>query len=487
MPRLSKISLFLILLIFCLTSSIFGQSWKPATEGILKSYQWAGSGRPSGFDIKFKPNGPLNQDWIYGHWLDSDSLVRCVGYRKGGKWISLPFYANSNSWAGDIVQYGDTMYIGGYFDGVILEKDSSSLPFSTLLKFHNDSIWRSNSIIGHLRDMEVNGDTLLVLGDLYSSTHTYLLGPHIMNVAGAGSWQYPYSVPHPGNVFGIGGVWDNIEVRNGDIYAINFAESEYDGLVKWDGQQWHTFGPGIFGTVSQVYDYQFYDGEIYITGSFTKSEDSRNPGEHIAKWNGSSWETVGGGSPSPGLSMFEYNNVLYCHIGGDQFGDAKIPYFAGWNGYEWCGTPIEFSGGDPPLNFGFCNDTLFSVYTYPPDSSSNGDPIGYINYFDGDYTNNTNTVCSTLGIGEDEHSIEKTGISIYPNPTTSTIQIELLDPTHKVENVKVYDCTGRCVINQQLKPDLVVDGKVQVHLNTLAKGIYTITLNETYNAKVIKL
>ena len=179
----------LFALLLC-SDFLLGQGWKPAVGGVLESYQWRGSGWPSGFDIKFKPNGPLNRDWIYGHWLDSDSIIRCVGYRSGGRWVPLPFSVNRNSWTGDIVQYGDTMYIGGYFDGILLDKDSSSIPFTTLLKYHKDSLWRSNSIIAHLRDFEVSGDSLLVLGDLFDSNFNYQIGPSFYGL----EWRHWWSM-----------------------------------------------------------------------------------------------------------------------------------------------------------------------------------------------------------------------------------------------------------------------------------------------------
>ncbi len=420
-----------VILLFCSISlGLQGQGWVSAQEGFLESYQ-----RNGRFDVQFKADGPLQKNWIYGHWRDSDSLVRCVAYREGGRWVPLPFYVDGNSWIGDIAQYGDTMYLAGYFNNLVMDKDSSTLPFSTLLKFYNDSLWRSTDTIGPCYDMEVSGDTLLMLGDLMNPPgSTVPLGPHIMTVNGGQSWQYPYSIPYPGTQFGLAGPWDDLTIRNGSIYALNSDPSETEGVVRWDGQQWHTYGPGIFGMWSQVYHYTFHQNELYITGGFTKMEDPRNPGECIAKWNGTAWESVGGGTTKYGFSLLSHDSILYNLTGlKGYYGDAYIPYIAGWDGERWCGTPTIDVGGDRPKSFGIINDTLFLTFLNPP--SVNGEPLGFVNYFDGDYLHGPGSICSSLGLGKEEEFEEELELVIYPNPAKDVLHYTSAKTVNKIEIV----------------------------------------------------
>ncbi|MDZ7847687.1 MAG: hypothetical protein U5L96_13475 [Owenweeksia sp.] len=125
-----------------------------------------GSSAPD-FHIEFKSNGPMGRDWMFGGWLDQDSLRRCIAYRQGGRWVPLPFHGYHFNTASDIEMYGDTLYIGGDFQAIVWEKDSVLLPKTTLLKWHNDSLWTSSTwqnlgpIYG-VDDMAVKGDSLLI-------------------------------------------------------------------------------------------------------------------------------------------------------------------------------------------------------------------------------------------------------------------------------------------------------------------------------------
>ena len=422
---------------------------------------------------------PLGKDWIYGRWVDNDTLVRCVGFREGGQWKSLPFHANVNSWASDIAQYGDTLYLGGHFDGVILDKDSSSIQGGNLLKVYHDSVWASPNLFVNLQDIEVSGDSIFISGSLFIHPDSSLVGPHVLSVDLDKTWNYAYSISHPGSLNGLGGPWDKLLVHGNDVFTINNAgDNPYDGVVRWDGQQWHTFGPGIYGTVSQVYDFVFFRNELVIGGSFTKAEDQRNPGERIAIWNGSSWQSLGGGSTSPVWSFFEHSGILYCHVRDSGFGDANIPSLAGWDGTQWCGTPIKYTDGAHPTTYGFINDTLFSFFKFLP-ATANGKSMAYLNYFDGDYVNGPNAICSTPGLDLKEQRVADL-IELFPNP--SKLQIRVALENHQIETVQVYDLNGRIILRHLYEGLESVD----LDISMLPKGVYLIQVNESHNQRFVK-
>ncbi len=422
------------------------QNWVPDEDGLMTS-NWV---QTTILDIHFLKDGPMGKDWIYGKWLDSDSIMRYAAYREGGKWIPLQVTGRiTGGGATSIIEYGDTLYLGGIFTGPILMGDSVPLPWVPIIKYHNDSMWYSSDQIHFLKDFAVKGDTLLVAASTTYYTPTDTFGPHLLTTDGV-NWVDPYSVQLSKPNLGLGGPWNRVEIHNGSIYTINLPDAgEFTGVIKWDGQQWSAFGPGIYGTVSQVYDFNFYNDEIYIGGSFTKYEDSRNPGEHIARWNGSNWESVGGGSPSPVWSFFKHDNLLYCHIRDSVFGDANINYLAAWDGHQWCGTNVNYVGGDPPINFGFVNDTLWSFFKNP--GIVNGTSLGYLNYFDGDYVKGPNAICSTLGLSLEE-SEQKPTIQVYPNPAKDVLNVELPlgNETYRYE---LYSMDGRLLQQGKLEKE----------------------------------
>jgi hypothetical protein len=85
-------------------------------------------------------------------------------------------------------------------------------------------------------------------------------------------------------------------------------------------------------------------------------------------------------------------------------------------------------------------------------------------------------------LGEEEQSVLRTELLIYPNPTTESLTVRL---TNEMINViSVNDVNGRIVYSQEF-----AKGKreVPVSLNPFASGVYFIHVNNTYHAKVSKL
>ncbi|WP_417608934.1 T9SS type A sorting domain-containing protein [Owenweeksia hongkongensis] len=490
MRKLLKSRVLVILLVLPLMG--WAQGWVPSTIGILDSQQQAI--KPFGsFDIRFKSDGPFGKDWIYGHWWDEDTLIRHVGYREAGKWKSLPFYTtHPNSFTLDIVQYGDTMYIGGLYGPIFLDNNTTPLPntHATILKYwpSGDSIWTSDVGMVHISDFEVSGDSLMVSGNFYLVTDSTTEALPQLTSDGGVSWTYPYAnIPTTDTGFGAG-PFDDVEIKDGNIYTLNNQGKDpiWDGVIRWDGSQWHSFGAGVHGTSSAVMDLIFFRDTLYIAGSFTKAENPLNPGEFIARWNGQQWESVGGGvkanqwdiwATSDGRMFFEYDDVLYCKIWAYEFGDAPLTVFAGWDGKQWCGTPFH-SGDDAPKNFGFINDTLWSFYPNK-NSVALGQPVSYLNYFDGDYLHGPNSICSTLGLGEDEQVIVQEDIQVFPSPASDFLYIAL---SQAIENAgyELLSLDGELV-----QSGVLAKGKNTLKIANKLSGVFLVKI-ETQSSVVVK-
>ena len=58
------------------------------------------------------------------------------------------------------------------------------------------------------------------------------------------------------------------------------AGARNNGMLKWDGQRWSTFGEGIDGRVMAIERFQ---GKLYVGGRFNRA--GGQPATNIAIWN----------------------------------------------------------------------------------------------------------------------------------------------------------------------------------------------------------
>ena len=477
-----RIKLFLVVFLAAV-GSLKAQGWKPAMQGI-NSYQ----GGSAGYDyvIEFKSNGPLGKNWIYGTYLDEDSLFRCIAYREGGTWKSLPFHFEEGSTATDIEMYGDTLYIAGTFGTIILEETGDTLPNTGLLKWYEDSLWIGSAKIftGLGTDMSTKGDTLLIWGGVYYNP-PQIIDYQFMTTDGGTSWQYPYDIIHPTGSSGYFGAHPHLQILdNGDIITINNTSptgSPYLGLSRWDGNQWHAYGAGIQGGGTFIRDFEFYKGELYMGGHFTRIGTSSATGKSIARWDGNEWHGLAGGITGFVKDLFAVDSVLYCSVSGGAnthfFGDAEIPYFAGWDGKQWCGTYVDYEY--PPATFGFINDTLYATF-YVASGTANGDSISYMSYYDGDYLHGPSAVCSTPGLGEEETAID-VGLQVYPNPASAIIQLQL--QSEPIKEVQLYTLSGKKVLH---KTYTSFHHQAELDVSELPRGVYLLNVNAENYVSLLK-
>lgn len=144
--------------------------------------------------------------------------------------------------------------------------------------------------------------------------------------------------------------------KSGDLFAGGGDESfQYNSVFKWNGQNWDAIGSfgRVNGTLitSLAFDSM---GNLYAGGDFWEV-DGKNGMYNIAKWNGKSWSAVGG------KIKCESDYSSYCiralavdsddnlYAGGYFYGiDNQFnPNFAKWNGTKW----VDVNGGtNGPVN-----------------------------------------------------------------------------------------------------------------------------------------
>jgi trimeric autotransporter adhesin len=106
-------------------------------------------------------------------------------------------------------------------------------------------------------------------------------------------------------------------------------------IVKWDGTHWSALGTGMNDRITAI---AFYNGVLYAGGWFTKAGGI--PANHIAKWDGSQWSALGDGIT--GADWWTTVNAI-AFIGNDVYaggdfnhaGKLTVRNLAKWNGTEW--------------------------------------------------------------------------------------------------------------------------------------------------------
>lgn len=127
----------------------------------------------------------------------------------------------------------------------------------------------------------------------------------------------------------------------GELYAggsFDYADNKVAYFIaKWSGTTWESVGGGLNGT-SWVYAMAVYKDELYVAGGFSVADGKAV--NKIARWDGTNWQTVGGGltgssGPTGVYALAVYNNELYA-TGGFTSADGKpANYIAKWNGTNW--------------------------------------------------------------------------------------------------------------------------------------------------------
>jgi hypothetical protein len=126
------------------------------------------------------------------------------------------------------------------------------------------------------------------------------------------------------------------------LYVGGNFTSPVNHIGKWDGSSWSTLGSGIPGEFNWVNCVAAWDSgagtEIYAGGNFTSAGGvSVN---NIAKWNGSSWSSVGTGTDGAVYSLLVFDDgsgpALYAAGAFTQAGGtAAFAHVARWNGTSW--------------------------------------------------------------------------------------------------------------------------------------------------------
>ena len=472
-----KLVLSALLGAWCFLALGQNHNWKPAMRGIMAFTT------PTNLPPRIITNGPLGKTWFVGSYLDEDSLLRCAAYWENERWQPFPVTFARSSYALSMVQFGDTVILGGSFRINRIGNDTSLInQVTTTVKMLNDSVWFETS------EFLVMPKELIVYGDSLFCTCTYL-NPldtvfYLSLTPDKGAiWRYPFNPVHPTGEPADFSILIKLAVHKGSVYITNNGDSlgsPFRGIVRYDGQQWHSLDQGIPGFNSKVWDFAFYQDDLYIGGNFNNNIYPNDPGESFARWNeqAQQWEDVGGGVERIIESFLVYDSLLFAIAGRSRFGDATIPYLAAWDGHKWCGTPQAWYPN--PQSVGFYQDTLLAYFNFNP--VIDGDTLPQLLYYDGDYVNGPDAICSTAGLGVEEELETKARFAVYPNPNQGQFSLEATATSQLISKVRMYALNGQLVLEEDYTwPRQQVD----VQMANPVKGMYWLRVNDVWVQKVV--
>ena len=232
-----------------------------------------------------------------------------------------------------------------------------------------------------------------------------------------------------------------------------------------------------------------YSSSLDTYFAFASCED--NPVETQAK-NGFFSESIISATPSSsGAEMYVAsfsdnsfsNNYFYW---GTIFGGDGDDIATDIIVYEDNGTPFIITTG--------------IAFSEKGTSSSNDDDFPVSNFGGNSHFQQDNSTPSSSGFSDvvvsrfeitdvnislEEDSRNPIPVRIYPNPTASVVRITLDESEEKLEIIQVYDITGKLVMTS--RPDSAHDHLAELNLSILPSGMYTVSVNERYNEKIIKL
>lgn len=454
---MKKIILVFVCLIVFINQTV-AQNWTPMLEGV-----------------------PFSVSTIYGDSIDhllytggGFSLSGSFRVWNGFVWTDLNLPSNAEP-ISEITRFKDNIYIGGGFnfmDTVLckgLVKWNGQVWDTVTTQIDDGTLW-----YGGISGLLSTDSFLYVLGSFDSINH--VKSPGIIKYDGAnwfaiGDFENSFPGGATADIFSCAAIY-NDEIYVGGNYHDSSGHTHR--IAKFDGLNWSDVGQGINGPFAGVEDLQVYQSELYVAGTFKKTEG--DPGDFIAKWNGTTWSEVGLGMA--GLSptynngqvhdLYVYNNELYACGVFHYAGGVPALYVAKWNGSEWCGFGDTLD--NVSVSLGSFNDELFmggGFEVIGTNSIETGDSINHIaKWIGGNYVDTCSIAVSINEVSENDFLF-----SIFPNPSADQLHLSL-----KFSQTKEIVATIINLIGEQLLTESLAMTDPVIDISMLSDGIYFLSL-----------
>ncbi len=286
----------------------------------------------------------------------------------GERWVPLGSGGGGgvNDWVFSLAVLDGALYAGGDFTSANV--GGSAVPANRIARWDGSQWSAVGSGGGNGLGSRVNALAVLN-GQLYAGGNFTQanVGGTVVNANRMARWNGSgwASVGSAGGN-GVDGAIEALAVLGGALYAGGvFTQANLSGTVvnanrvaRWNGNSWSALGSGggngVNNTVNAL---GVADGQLYVGGGFTQTNVGGTVvnANRIARWNGSSWASLGsgGGNGVNGtvLALEVLGGELYL---GGVFTQANTGgatesanYIARWNGSGWAGVG---SGGGSGMN-----------------------------------------------------------------------------------------------------------------------------------------
>ena len=101
-------------------------------------------------------------------------------------------------------------------------------------------------------------------------------------------------------------------------------------IAKWDGSSWTSLGTGLNSWVNAL---AVSGSDLYAAGPFTTA--GGNAANFIAKWDGSAWTALSSGLNGEVYALAVSGGDIYAGGAFTKAGGVAANYFAKWNGSSW--------------------------------------------------------------------------------------------------------------------------------------------------------
>lgn len=318
-----------------------------------------------------------------------------------------PFAAgNTDGTVIDLTWYQGDLYAGGFFTQINGDNASSVARW-------DGSNWQP--VGGGLTDGVHNLEE--IDSTLYAVRYEMQVDSNWVYALQNGSWEkvgpgFYLSGANAGQFY-TPSMYD-VKQYNGAIYACGEfnqnGDSTVNGIAQWNGTSWQSVGGGLstpfFGQVIYPHQALVWDGKLFVCGNFQQAGGVTVNG--VAAWDGSAWSALGDGFNSTVYGLGVYNNELYA--GGDfsQSGSTALGAIAKWDGTNWVspGFTLQFN---QPNRYLFVhtvqelNNQLFVLGGFDQVTPDGQSPLSAGNILSMDGAGNLNTLAG--GVDNDAESI----------------------------------------------------------------------------------
>ncbi|MDD3740464.1 MAG: PKD domain-containing protein [Bacteroidales bacterium] len=445
--------------------------------------------------------------YVYDLYNDGDSVLYIGG---GFYYVNDQLSVGIASWHGDHIRtydegidwgivkcvtiYKDTLYIGGSFNGV---SGNSNL---VRLAAWNGNSWQMAKIgkPGEaVFDLKTIRDTLYLCGNFetisgspYHKIAAYFNG-HGINIGFMGMWTQAIETLngelYAGGYWGLrrylgNGEWETMEyIIDGVVYDLEvdtinsflyfggeFTEAVGEismGVAMWDGFKINPMGD-LHNWLTWYKGLQMYHGDIYVGNGIVYHEAEGTYETFINKWNGESWDSIGGNFNNSIMALEHFRDTLI--IGGlfstsnNQRATGIAKLYMPDNGCHYLKPRINtyadtfyLNGGEVDVNL-YNNNPYVDSWEWDFDdggvSTSSTTAVEHtyteageynvqVTVTDGECVKTANKTIY-IELGNELPQYEKIDMQVHPNPSSNDFTVKVTLPNYNNAEIKIAGLNG---------------------------------------------